>query len=113
MAKLFTKPDEKEKAQTQAEHVAKTIDEQANRAEADALAKSKSVAIASGQAWEQAEHANPFQTVMVAQVKDVRTNGKGDVYVRFSYAPKGNAPSLTFEAVTEKEFRERFPKLAE
>ncbi len=98
------------KAEAQAAHVSKSIDAQAQQAEIEALKKSKDTEIAAGQTWEELEHENPFEAIMAALVNEVRLNRKGDVYVRFSFAPKGQEPSKTFEAVTEKEFLARFPK---
>lgn len=110
----MTKQTDEEKAAVKAEEkslsVAKAVDAQAKQAEADALKKSKDTVIVAGQTWDEAEHENPFQVIMSAVVDEVRLNRKSDVYVRFSWAPKGQEYSKVFEAVTEKDFRDRFPK---
>jgi predicted Holliday junction resolvase-like endonuclease len=98
-----------DKAEAKAEKVDEAVNKQAQEAAKDAEKKSKDTEIAAGQIWEEAEHENPFQSIMVALVDEVRLNHKDVQYVRFSFAPKGNEPSRVFEAVDEKEFRERFP----
>ena len=97
-------------AEAKAEKVDEAVNKQAEEAAKAAEKKSKDTEIAAGQNWSEEQHENPFQTIMVGLVDEVRLNAKDDLYVRFSYAPKGHEPSKVFEAVSEKEFRERFPK---
>jgi hypothetical protein len=99
----------KSKQEKASEQVDEAVNKQAQEAAKAAEKQSKETEIAAGQIWEEAEHDNPFQSIMVALVDEVRLNHKDDLYIRFSFAPKGNEPSRVFEAVDEKEFRERFP----
>lgn len=104
-----------ESAEEKAEAVAKAVDaqvnEEAKREEAAALKVSKETEIREGQIWEELEHENPFERVMRAVVAEVRANRKGDKYVKFNWAPRDQPDRASnFEYVTEKEFRERFPK---
>lgn len=106
-----------EKAVAKAEATAKAVDaqvnEQAAKEEAAALKVSKETEVIEGQVWEELEHENPFDRIMQASVAEVRKNRKGAVYVKFAWAPKGQPEGRSnFEYVTEKEFRDRFPKLA-
>jgi hypothetical protein len=103
------KQTDEDKAAAKAAHVAKEIDAQAKQAEAEALKVSKDTVIAAGQTWEEAEHENPFEAIMSAVVDEVRFNGKENMYVKFVWGHKGAEPNK-YEAVSEKEFRERFPK---
>ncbi|HEU4341000.1 MAG TPA: hypothetical protein VFU31_05465 [Candidatus Binatia bacterium] len=104
-----------ERAAVKAEATAKAVDTevnaQAEREEAEALKVSKATEIQEGQVWEELEHENPFELIMRATVAEVRANRKGDKYIKFKWAPESQPDRASnFEYVTEKEFRERFPK---
>jgi hypothetical protein len=96
-------------AKSKEEKVDEAVNKQAQEAAKAAEKQSKEIEIAAGQIWEEAEHDNPFQSILVALVDEVRLNHKDDLYIRYSAAPKGNEPSRELQVDDEKEFRERFP----
>jgi hypothetical protein len=96
-------------AKSKQEKVDEAVNKQAQEAAKAAEKQSKEIEIAAGQIWEEAEHDNPFQSILVALVDEVRLNHKDDLYIRYSAAPKGNEPSRELQVDDEKEFRERFP----
>jgi hypothetical protein len=96
-------------AKSKQEKVDEAVNKQAAEAAKAAEKQSKEIEIAAGQIWEEAEHDNPFQSILVALVDEVRLNHKDDLYIRYSAAPKGNEPSRELQVDDEKEFRERFP----